>query len=206
MSDLLHELENNEAILLMYVAGELPEEERREVEQMLQTDARLRSMYEELRVAWDGTMASLERLDRTEPLLTSREAAARAVGRMVRQRHARRLAERPVAEAALKREFSWPLMLASAAATVAVAVVGYLAWWGMFGEPLGGDGLTGRLMLERAPRTPVLADNGTGSGEEWPGVRPHDPLGLWDDSIYLAETELEHLSRLGTWRPWPDDN
>ena len=40
MSNLLQQLENNEAILLMYLAGELPEPDRVEVEQMLVSNPR----------------------------------------------------------------------------------------------------------------------------------------------------------------------
>jgi hypothetical protein len=43
MSNLLQQLENNEAILLMYLAGELPEADRVEVEQMLVNDDALRA-------------------------------------------------------------------------------------------------------------------------------------------------------------------
>ena len=39
----LQHLENNEAVLLMYLAGELTDSDRAEVEQMLATDARLRA-------------------------------------------------------------------------------------------------------------------------------------------------------------------
>ena len=41
MSELLHNLENNQAILLMYLADELPAEDRREIDQLLLVDASL---------------------------------------------------------------------------------------------------------------------------------------------------------------------
>lgn len=200
MSELLHELENNEAVLLMYIAGELPEEARREVEQMLQTDVRLREMYEQLRGSWDATMSALEALDAAKPLTASREAAARAVGRLVRQRHARRLETVSVESVPSRREFSVRLMLLSAAASLSAAVVGYLAWWGVFGDPFMGNNLDGRLVLERAPRTLVYGELDTSS--DFVGLRPYDPLGLWSESIYIAETDLEHLVQLGSPRTW----
>jgi anti-sigma factor RsiW len=43
MASLLHELENNEAMLLMFLTGELPEEDRMEVVQMLASDGGLRA-------------------------------------------------------------------------------------------------------------------------------------------------------------------
>ncbi len=48
MSDLLRQLENIESILLMYLAGELTEGDRVEVEQMLVNDPALRAALAEL--------------------------------------------------------------------------------------------------------------------------------------------------------------
>jgi len=80
MSNLLHELENNEAILLMYLAGELPEEDRVEVEQMLASDAALRAELLELAALQDELTGVLARADGSgdQP---RREAVVRQVSR-----------------------------------------------------------------------------------------------------------------------------
>jgi anti-sigma factor RsiW len=80
MSNLLHELENNEAILLMYLAGELPEEDRAEVEQMLASDPALRAELAELAALQDELTGVLARADGSaEP--PRREAVVRQVSR-----------------------------------------------------------------------------------------------------------------------------
>ena len=49
MKSYLQHLESNEAVLLMYLGNELPEQDRVEVEAMLASDSRLRSELENLR-------------------------------------------------------------------------------------------------------------------------------------------------------------
>src|SRR5450432_4455003 len=63
MKSLLQDLENNEAILLMYMADELPQADRLEVEQMLASDAALRGALEILRQTQQLAFDSLETLD-----------------------------------------------------------------------------------------------------------------------------------------------
>lgn len=131
MGDMLHQLENNEAILLMYIAGELPDEERREVEEMLQRDSALRQMHDDLRAAWIGGMDAIGRLDASDPFASSREASARRVGRMVRSWHADRVQARSLRiEPAVKPRKRVPLWAASFS-TAAALFVGFLVWWGL---------------------------------------------------------------------------
>ena len=59
MASLLQQLENNEAILLMYLADELGADDRREVEQMLRGDAGLAAELDELRAAQNAVMAAI---------------------------------------------------------------------------------------------------------------------------------------------------
>lgn len=131
MSDMLHQLENNEAILLMYIAGELPDEERREVEQMLSRDESLRHMHDEIRSAWESAMGGIEHLDAGDALAVSRDAAARNVGRMVRNWHAQNARSPGLqAEASAKRSRKIPWWAASFS-TAAAVFVGFLVWWGL---------------------------------------------------------------------------
>lgn len=196
MSDLLHELENNEAILLMYIAGELPDEERREVEQMLDTDVRLREMYEGLRSSWDDVVVGLERVDASEPLGSSRDAAARAVGRMVRQRYAARVAARPVAKPAAPRP-TLKLWLAWSSSVAAALLVGFLVWWGIFADPFS-VGLSGseRLVVERGALPGQTGGYSSSQAADLIAVSPVDPLGLWNHSLYEAQSSMEHLTDL----------
>jgi len=81
MSNLLHELENNEAILLMYLAGELPEEDRIEVEQMLAGDPALRAELAELAALQDRVSGMMARADINSTDVSRREAVVRRVSR-----------------------------------------------------------------------------------------------------------------------------
>jgi hypothetical protein len=84
MSSLLEQLENNEAILLMYLAGELPEVDRLEVEQMLASDAGLRAMLADLKSLHDSVGGVLARADAAQ-ILSRRESAVRQVSRALNQ-------------------------------------------------------------------------------------------------------------------------
>src|SRR3712207_2997256 len=83
----------NESILVMYLAGELPDEDRAEVERLLTIDATLRGQLEELRASYDEAEAAFASADATERVSLSSSAAARRVGQAVRSWHARRLKE-----------------------------------------------------------------------------------------------------------------
>ena len=60
---MLEQLENNEFVLLMYLAGELPAEDRVEVEAMLSTDPILRAELDRLQSAQEAIGDALARLD-----------------------------------------------------------------------------------------------------------------------------------------------
>jgi len=82
MSNLLQQLENNEAILLMYLAGELPEPDRVEVEQMLVNDDALRAALSDLAALQVDVGGLLSRAENGGFTATSRrEASIRRVTR-----------------------------------------------------------------------------------------------------------------------------
>lgn len=204
MSDLLHELENNEAILLMYIAGELPEEERREVEQMLEVDTRLREMHEELRSAWTTAMTSVDRLDHVDDLPLSREVAARQVGRMVRQWHAARLAAPRIAPPVV---VPWrPRWWLATPAVAAMLVVGFLAWWGMTPEVIPqSDPARQQLIATLDSSTtpdrqddPTLADSTMADffSRSYASVDAVDPTGLSSPGLTDLESQARHLEDL----------
>jgi hypothetical protein len=125
-SDLLQYLENNEAILLMYLAGELPEQDRLEVEQMLKRDPGLRATLAELAALQDDVHGAFARAD-AGLTLSGREAAVRAVSRAVTENAQRRAAaadaaasNRPAHQPFRVPWWTYPI---AAAAIVLVAVI-----------------------------------------------------------------------------------
>ena len=116
---MIEHLDNNEQILLMYLADELPPDDRAEVVQMLATDATLRSDLERLRATQQTVMERLGDLDAASPLPVNVAAAARQVGRDVRQWLARPSADaKRAAVAHGPRSWGWALPAAAAAAIV----------------------------------------------------------------------------------------
>lgn len=124
MTTLLTQLANNEAILLMYLANELPAEDRAEVEQLLDHDENMRRHLDELRAAYADVDLAIGQADRDTPL-SSGFAAARAFGDVVRQRAAQQ-ASVDEKEEFTRRRMSLVLYPVAAAALVAL---GMLAWW-----------------------------------------------------------------------------
>jgi hypothetical protein len=114
---MIEKLENNEATLLMYLANELPPEDRAEVEQMLATDASMRRDLESLRGTLNETTEIFRRLDELQPMPVVPQVAVRQATRVIQQA----LTDRAV------RAPRW----AYVAAAVAALLVGYTAWWGM---------------------------------------------------------------------------
>ena len=137
MASVLQQLENNEAVLLMYLAGELPGGDRAEVERMLAVDARLRDQLERLRETYGWFSEEMSRDDRSVRLAVSEGAAVRRVGRAMRQWQVRRAAgaPAPVGAAAGLRYPWWAYPLAAAASVV----IAFLVWWGNTDRPVAAD-------------------------------------------------------------------
>lgn len=123
--NVLEKLENNEFILLMYLADELPVEDKAEVERMFETDRALREQLAELRGAHSRFSERMTRSDDASPLRTSQAAMSRRIGRAMRQR----LADRVVPAPAKKRGLRYPWW-AYPSAAVAASVLAGLTWWG----------------------------------------------------------------------------
>jgi hypothetical protein len=131
MTSLLHQLENNEAILLMYLADELSAEDRADVEQQLATDASLRGELERLRALHDETVTGLQGLDAHSRLPVSEHVAVRRATRMMRQWQIDHLNAPPPEEPIKELRFPWwsyPLT------TAAAVLIAFLVWWGNRGE------------------------------------------------------------------------
>ena len=128
VASLLQQLQSNEAVLMMYVADELPPEDRAEVERRLATDDRLRADLEQLRDAHDVFAAAMPTLDRSTRPPVPEAVAVRRVVAAVRQWHSARVL-RPAAEAPppSRRVPKWAYPLATAASVV----IGFVVWWGL---------------------------------------------------------------------------
>ena len=127
MAKLLQQLHSDQAVLLMYLADELPAEERAEVARRLAADADLRAELERLRTAYESFAAAVERADRSARLPVPDSVAVRRVTRELHQWHARRLAAaaRPGPAPALR--YPWWVYPVAAAASIVIA---FLVWWG----------------------------------------------------------------------------
>jgi hypothetical protein len=133
VASVLQQLVDNDAVLLMYLADELPAEDRAEVERMLVVDAALRDALERLREAYGWFDHAVARSDLSSRPAVSEAAAVRRVGRAMRQWHARRLAAAPAprsGDSALRYPW-WAYPLAAAASVV----IAFLVWWGNTDRP-----------------------------------------------------------------------
>jgi hypothetical protein len=122
MNSLLHQLENNEAILLMYLANELPAQDRDEVEHMLERDGHLRLEFAQIQQAYTGYHGIMRQADASTPP-TSPFTAAHAVGDVLRSRRP----EMPsVDDHEEHRRLHWVAYPIAAAAALAI---GMFLWW-----------------------------------------------------------------------------
>ena len=134
----LHE-PDNDALLLAYLAGELPEADRSRAEQRLETDTTFRSTFETLREAYAGVEAALRSADAAEPLTLSAAAAGRRFARQVEAWRARDAAAAAAAttfveEPVYRRRLRIPNW-AYPVATAATIVLAYAAWWAAYAPP-----------------------------------------------------------------------
>jgi hypothetical protein len=159
MPTLFQQLENNESMLLMYLAGELPAADMKEVEQMLARDGGLRAELAAIRATQEIVFAGLADLDRAESSLSSAKAqqaaSVRSVERMMCQWHADRLKIEPAAPG--RRWMQMPGWTYPAAA-VASVLIGALIYWG---HGVGGD-------TKKTPDQTKLLAQSLGSDETTP--------------------------------------
>jgi hypothetical protein len=159
VSNLLQQLESNEAILLMYLAGELPPQDRAEVEQMLATDPLMRGALDRLREADNAFKTAMPALDRATRLPAPESVGVRRVVRVMRQWQARRLAAPKPVE--VRRRFRFPVWAYPLTAAASV-VIAFLVWWGN---------------TDRAGRPDVYAMGGR-SGSIAPAFSPESDVAL----------------------------
>lgn len=188
---LLHQLENNEAVLMLYLAGELPPQDRVDVEQMLADDPGMRTELERMRETVALVETAMVELDRAERLPMSADVAARRVGRMAAQWNADRLAAEAAAAAAQAarphRVSKWAY---PAAAVAACALISWGIWWA---SNSGVQGVLG----------PVAATNETPSVDESVAQVPvadEDPADDADDAAADSVIATGTGNRGPAWR------
>lgn len=157
---MIEKLENNEQVLLMYQAGELPPEDHASVEQMLRADASLRRQYQDLQALQIAVGEGLGRLDEISPMPVTVDFAVRQVGRAIRQQLARpKLAPAAAASDRPMRSWWWLYPTVAAASVAIVAMI-----W------LNHQANTPVVMQPTAPQTlpdslPSVADAQSYTGE-----------------------------------------
>ncbi len=110
MSSILEQLQDSNAVALMYLGGELGEEDRLEVERLLAIDPALRAEVEMLRAMQMRVEGVLARWDQTSPAALSQEASVRQISRTM----TRWLLDERAARRSL-RLLGWAYPLAAAA-------------------------------------------------------------------------------------------
>lgn len=122
MSRLIDQLPDKASLLLMYLAGELPAEDRAAVEREVGRNEALRGELDQLRAAQTAFEAGLARLDAGSPAAFDEAAAVRNASRAIRQWQAR---PRPVPAPTTRPGVrvagvyvSWRIVGAAAAAAV----------------------------------------------------------------------------------------
>jgi len=124
MKSYLQHLENNEAILLMYLGNELPAQDRAEFEQMLASDASLRGEMEILRQTQQLAFDALQSLDAVTRPPVSPMVAQRRVSQLVHEWADRR--RRPGADVfRAQQQMRWRRIGIAAAASL---LVGSYIW------------------------------------------------------------------------------
>ena len=132
MGSLIHELDND-ALLILYVADELPPEDRADVEQQLGVDAVLRAELALIQADAEAATAALEGADRLDPpagTSASAEAVAlRRVGRAFRQWQVDKLVRsRPAPTPERQPRFPRWAYPAATAAAVLLVTAGIFGW------------------------------------------------------------------------------
>jgi len=190
MASLLQQLENNEAILLMYLADELGVEDRREVEQMLSGDAALREELEKIRAAQNAVIAAIGALDQSAPLAISTPVAVRQVSRLMKQWQVDRLA-RPAVEAQKRGRFPWWTVPAASVATAAGVLIAMMVWWGM-----KADGpIAGTVSPATAPAIVAVDDQGSQQNQQNPEGQGDFQISDENSGLADAEQQASALAR-----------
>jgi hypothetical protein len=197
MSSLLHKLGSNEAILLMYVADELPREDRAEVERMLSSDANLRIELDRLRGV-DEMLSGATSADGGMSRAAD-EMAVRRVLREMKRHHAELvLRPKPVPPTTQRVLSLWTIPFAAAAAALFL----FIGLWG-FGV-IEFDPVTvgpGPIVVGDNPDT--IDDDGDPIDE--PATYYREQLVILDEVGELFDEADAHIEQLQALDGYDDD-
>jgi anti-sigma-K factor RskA len=193
MSESTDNLGRKEAMLMLYLANELPESERGQVDRMLEADEALRRMLDELRRSQAMITVGLARLDAGNPLPAA-PVLARGIGRSMRQWQVERLTRPTPAAGRPVSHFAWRSygLAAAAAAAIVVCVV----WWSRVADRspavVTAGGATAAEAHIAEELEPALAMRQLLTA----GVNPGPNIGSFSDPLSLVEEELDGVRLL----------
>jgi anti-sigma factor RsiW len=197
MKTSLGELENNEAILLMYLTGELPLEERVEVDQMLQRDSALRRQCEQMRRLLERTADDFA-IEAAKSPLPSLDSARDRLRPVMRQWATDRLMRpKPAAQARRAPWFLYPLVGTAAALVLIAMLLSQM-------EPAR-EIAPGPLVLQtpdwrdtsEEPETGFTVASLNESELVMASLAAEDPLNTYsEDSLAQARSELQQIQLL----------
>jgi hypothetical protein len=118
---------NNEAVLLMYLADELPADDRAEVDHVLATDPAFRAELNRLTQAQELFETGMARLDAAQPLPGELAAVRRITAAM--RRNMLEYAARVSAPVVMRRGLRYPWWAYPTVAAASV-ILAFLTWWG----------------------------------------------------------------------------
>jgi anti-sigma factor RsiW len=162
MSSLIHDIENNEALLLLFLSGELSGEDRLEVEQLLAADAGLRDELARIASEYDFAMNALSRLDADRSMVAGENHAIRQAKRAMKQWQRDQQNRQPAAAPMPQRRFP---VWAYPSAVAAMLLIGFLTYWGIAGDT-GASQLASQLPKNGQPTQNVASDGSSGSDEQ----------------------------------------
>jgi hypothetical protein len=183
----LEQLDNDQAILLMYLADELGAADRAAVDARLASDVNLRVELQELQAMEQAMGQSLAALDASQPIAERSAPTQRKVFRHIRQWQADRMAAAALAARSSVRKrsrFMWQLLPLGTAA----ALVGLMIWWTWTNDP----------QLPPEENFPHLNADPNAVGIPW-------QLDSRDNSLAEAEQDMDAISELRTLTRKPDN-
>jgi anti-sigma factor RsiW len=138
MRSVLSQLQDDQAILLMYLADELPAADRAVVEKRLATEPALRAELESLRITHARIEQSLSQLDSVQPMPATPTAMQWKIARMIRQWQVDRALHEP--EEPLRRGIFLRFAPAYPFVAAAAVLLSFIVWWGLRDDPSGTGG------------------------------------------------------------------
>jgi anti-sigma factor RsiW len=181
MQSILQQLPDDQCVLLMYLADELPASDREIVERRLAADESLRDQLEMLRAAHEMISGEIRQIDQTLSTSPNSQASLRQVTRSIRQWQVDR-ARQEVSVPAQSGRASWWLYPAGAAVA---AIIVYTVWWGF--QPAEPSSL-------RSPGQVTVTDPWAGGRESFTQI--YNPID--DASLNSVESDLDQVVMLRT--------